>query len=425
MRTILLVCVFIAAIFSPCMKPALSADAPRKGLPQATPDDVGLLASHLKYIDDLVGAAIKAGETPGAVVLIARHGRIAYSRAFGNRSIQPRREAMTVDTIFDMSSLTKVVATAPSIMLLVENGTLRLDDKVKRYLPGFTGGGKDNITLRHLLTHYSGLAPDFNLSKQWFGYSAALEELWKTDTKSEPGKEFSYSDLNYIALGEIIRVVSGKPLDEFAQEHIFLPLGMTDTGFHPSPKLLPRIAPTESRRNTLKYLKGLASLASMDQILRGEVHDPTAWKMGGVAGHAGLFSSAQDLAIFAQMMLDGGSYHGGRLLSSLTIQAMTSPQSPPNSAEARGYGWDLESAYSSPRGDIFLVEGSAEESVSEAVGHLSSYCRPLLYNGYLLSLFNSLQQFFFIYPGYFLQHVQPELTANDGGYREQAVTLFA
>jgi CubicO group peptidase (beta-lactamase class C family) len=353
MRTILLVCLAIAAIFSPCMKPASSADAPRKGLPQATPDAVGLLAAHLKYIDDAVGASIQAGEIPGAVVLIARHGRIAYSKAFGNRSLQPTLESMTMDTIFDMSSLTKVVATAPSIMLLVENGTLRLDDKVKRYLPRFTGGGKENITLCHLLTHYSGLPPDFDLSKQWFGYTAALEELWKTDTRSEPGKEFIYSDLNYITLGEIIRVVSGKPLDEFAQEHIFLPLGMTDTVFHPSPKLVPRIAPTESRRNTLKYLKGLASLASMDQILRGEVHDPTAWKMGGVAGHAGLFSSAEDLAIFAQMMLDGGSYQDGRLLSPLSIQAMTSPQSPPNSPEARGYGWDLESAYSSPRGDIF------------------------------------------------------------------------
>lgn len=330
-----------------------SGDVPHKKLTRTAPEAVGLLSSHLKHIDDVVAAAIQAGEIPGAVVLVARHDRIAYCQAFGNRSVRPKPEPMTVDTIFDMASLTKVVATMPSIMLLVENGTLRLDDKVKRYLPSFTGGGKDGITLRQLLTHYSGLPPDFDLSKQWFGYSAALEELWKTNTDAEPGKEFKYSDLNYIALGEVIRVVSGGTLDAFARERIFIPLDMTDTTFLPSMKLLPRIAPTESRRNTLQYLKGQTSLASLDKILRGEVHDPTAWRMGGVAGHAGLFSSAQDLAVFAQMLLDGGTFQGVRLLSSMSVQAMTSPQSPANSLEARGLGWDLESSYSSPRGDIF------------------------------------------------------------------------
>jgi CubicO group peptidase (beta-lactamase class C family) len=260
---------------------------------------------------------------------------------------------MTVDTIFDMSSLTKVIATTPLIMLLVENGTLRLEDKVKRYLPAFAGGGKDAITLRQLLTHYSGLPPDFDLSKQWFGYAAALEELYKINTDSEPGKEFKYSDLNFIVLGEIIHVVSGRTLDVFARERIFLPLAMTDTGFLPSMKLLPRIAPTESRRNTLKYLKGQASLPSLDQILRGEVHDPTAWRMGGVAGHAGLFSSAQDLAVFAQMLLGRGTYQEVHLLSPTSVDAMTTPQSPANLPEVRGFGWDLETSYSSPRGDIF------------------------------------------------------------------------
>ena len=332
---------------------AFCAEAPRKGLAQANPEAVGLQSSHLQYLDQAVAAAIEAGETPGAVVLVARHGRIAYCKAFGNRSIQPRVEAMTTDTIFDLSSLTKVVATAPSILLLAENGALRLEDRVKRYLPSFSGGGKDAITLRQLLTHYSGLQADFDLSRPWSGYQAGLEELWKIPVASEPGKEFVYSDLNFIALGEIVRAVSGKSLDAFAREHIFAPLDMKDTFFQPSADRIPRIAPTETRRNTLKYLKGQSTLTSLDVMLRGEVHDPTAWRMGGVAGHAGLFSSARDLAIYAQMLLDGGAYPGGRLLSAMTVRAMTSPQSPEGSSQVRGYGWDVESTYSSPRGDLF------------------------------------------------------------------------
>ncbi len=332
---------------------ALAAEVSRKGLLPASPEEVGLLPSRLKYIDDAVEKAIEAGEVPGAVVLVARHGRIAYLKAFGSRSVQPEREPMTGDTIFDISSLTKVVATTPSIMILAENGAVRIGDRVKRYLPNFSGGGKDKITVRQLLTHYSGLAPDFDLSRQWFGYQAALQELWKASTKSEPGKEFAYSDLNFIALGEIVQAVSGKTLDVYAKERIFVPLGMTDTCFRPPATMIPRIAPTEPRKNTLAYLKGQAPAASSDQILRGEVHDPTAWRMGGVAGHAGLFSSARDLAIYAQTMLDEGTYQGRRLLAPLTVWAMTSTQSPGMSEQVRGYGWDINSDYSSPRGDIF------------------------------------------------------------------------
>jgi CubicO group peptidase (beta-lactamase class C family) len=260
---------------------------------------------------------------------------------------------MTVDTIFDMSSLTKVMATTPSIMMLAESGALRLEDRVKRYLPSFSGGGKDAITVRHLLTHYSGLPPDFDLSKQWFGHAAALEELWKTATEAEPGKEFAYSDLNFITLGEMVHAISGKTLDAFARERIYVPLGISDTRFRPPSDLVPRIAPTETRRNTLRYLKGQQANGSLDEILRGEVHDPIAWRMGGVAGHAGLFSTARDLAIYAQMLLDKGSYQGTRILSPLTVEAMTSPESPRNSPQIRGYGWDIDSSYSAPRGDIF------------------------------------------------------------------------
>jgi CubicO group peptidase (beta-lactamase class C family) len=331
-----------------------SAEIPPKGLIQTNPEAVGMLSSQLKNIDNAVAAAIKDGEIPGAVVLVARRGQIAYFRAFGNKSVKPTLEPMTLDTIFDVASLTKVVVTTPSIMLLAESGALRLDDKAKRYLPNFTGGGKESITLRQLLNHHSCLPADFDLSRQWFGQHAAFEELWKTNAACEPGKEFAYSDLNFIALGEIIRAVSDETLDAFAKERIFVPLDMSDTYFHPPARLLKRIAPTESRRNTLNYLKGQASQASLDEILRGEVHDPTAWRMDGVAGHAGLFSCAQDLAIYAQMLLNQGVHRGKRFLSPLTIKAMTSNQSPSDSSQVRGFGWDLNSSYSSPRGDIFL-----------------------------------------------------------------------
>lgn len=351
MRIFLLFCLGIAGLIVQTGMP-VCAENPRKGLVQTAPESVGLLGKHLKYIDDAVAESITAGETPGAVVLVARHGQIAYLKAYGNRSIEPKTERMTVDTIFDMSSLTKVIATVPSVMLLVENGRLRIEDKVKRYLPNFTGGGKDAITVRQLLTHYSGLPPDFDLSKPWFGKAKALEELWKVNTESEPGKEFAYSDLNFIALGEIVHSISGETLDVFARNQIFVPLGMKDTFFNPPASLVGRIAPTESRRNTLQYLRG-QSEESLDKILRGEVHDPTAWKMGGVAGHAGLFSTAQDVAIYAQMLLSGGAYQGLRLLSPMTVDAMTHPQSPPGSLQVRGYGWDIESTYSAPKGDLF------------------------------------------------------------------------
>jgi CubicO group peptidase (beta-lactamase class C family) len=342
------ICLLIVALIR-----AFSAEVPSKGLETAVPENVGLLSSQLNNIDQAVLKSIEAKETPGAVVLVGRRGRIAYLKAFGLRSTQPQKEAMTVDTIFDVASLTKVIATTPAIMMLVENGTLRLDEKVKRYLPKFSGGGKDSITVRQLLTHYSGLRPDFDLSHQWEGNEAALEELWKDSTETEPGKEFCYSDLNFFVLGEITRVLTGKNLSVFAQESIFDPLGMSDTGFEPAANLRKRIAPTESRKGTLEYQKGSAGPGVPEDILRGEVHDPTARRVGGIAGHAGLFSSARDLAIFSQMMLNRGTYQGQRILSTPAVQAMTSRQSPQNASAIRGLGWDIDSPYSSPRGDLF------------------------------------------------------------------------
>lgn len=349
MRILRVTSLILAAAFFFSAVPDSSSQAALSGLDRADPESVGLLGSRLKNIDAAVAESIRSGETPGAVVLVARRGKIAYLKAFGNRSVEPSTEPMTVDTIFDISSLTKVVATVPSVMLLVEDGKLRLADRVKRYLPKFTGDGKDPIVVRQLLNHYSGLAADFDLSKSWSGRAAALEELWDADADSDP--KFVYSDINFIALGEIVHALSGKPLDEFARERIFQPLGMKETFFRPPSDMVGRIAPTEPRKNTLRYLKGVPS-AGLDKMVRGEVHDPTAWRMGGVAGHAGLFSTAQDLAIYAQTLLGKGTYRGFRLLSPLTVAAMTSPQSPPGAKDIRGYGWDLDSVYSAPRGDL-------------------------------------------------------------------------
>ena len=323
------------------------------GLTQAAPEALGLLPSQLKHIDEAVHAAIESKEIPGAVVLVARHGRIGYLKAFGNRAVTGQPEPMTLDTIFDLASLTKVLAATPAIMTLVEQGKIRLDDKVKRYLPLFTGGGKENITLRELLTHYSGLRADFDLSKVWTGYDATIQELWSETTQSEPGKEFLYSDLNFITLGEVVREVSGQPLDVFVKEHIYSVLRMNETTYNPPESWRPRIAPTETRDRSLQYLKGHDDSAASQVILRGEVHDPTAWRMGGVSGHAGLFSSARDIAIYAQMLLNRGRYQGVRVFSPLTVRAMTTPQSPKLSTALRGLGWDIETGYSSPRGDLF------------------------------------------------------------------------
>jgi len=313
---------------------------------EAPPEKAGLSLSELEKIEPAVEASIKAGEMPGAVVLAVRHGKTYYLKAFGNRAIKPAKEPMTTDTIFDIASLTKVVATTPAIMHLADKGMLRLDDPVNRHLPRFTGGGKDNITLRHLLTHYSGLRAGFEPSKKWSGYDGALEEIWKDRAVNTPGRSFIYSDLNFIVLAEIVRAVSGKPLDVYARENIFLPLGMTETSFTPPAEWAPRIAPTEMREqgeNPMEY-----------KMLRGTVHDMTTWKMGGVSGQAGVFSSARDLAIYAQALLNRGEYgDGGRFLSEAAVTAMTSPQSPPRAVNVRGYGWDIESEYSSPRGSLF------------------------------------------------------------------------
>ena len=315
-------------------------------LSETTPEEAGLSSSGLQNIEAAVQASIIEEELPGAVILVSRHGKIAYLKAFGNRALKPESEPMTTDTIFDIASMTKVVATTPAIMQLVDRGIVRLGDPVKRYLPKFTGGGKDDVTVRQLLTHYSGLRAGFEPSREWSGHAGALEEIWKEKVSGTPGKSFNYSDLNFIVLAEIVHATSGKTLDVYAREHIFEPLGMAETAFLPPAGWSARIAPTEMRQHSAK---------SADyKMLRGGVHDLTVWKMGGVSGQAGVFSTARDLAVYAQTLLNCGVYGGERILSKAAVAAMTIPQSPPQAVNIRGYGWDMDSEYSAPRGDLFF-----------------------------------------------------------------------
>ncbi|MFB3776431.1 MAG: exo-beta-N-acetylmuramidase NamZ domain-containing protein [Bryobacteraceae bacterium] len=292
-------------------------------------------------LDAVIEEAVRKDEIPGAVLLVSHQGHTVYRKAYGLRSLVPFREPMTVDTIFDIASLTKVIATTPTIMRLVETGKLRLNDRVTRYLAEFQGGASE-ITVRNLLTHFSGLRADVDLEPAWSGYQTGIQKALLDKPVAAPGERFIYSDINFVLLGEIVRRLSGKPLDEFAAEVVLRPLGMKDTMFRPPDGLRPRIAPTEQ-------LPGAA------EPLRGVVHDPTSRYMGGVAGHAGLFSTADDLAIFARMMLALGK-HGNRVVfSPLTIRRFTAPQSPPDQPILRGLGWDLDSPYSGPRGELFPV----------------------------------------------------------------------
>lgn len=331
-------------------QPALSIQ-----LPSGAPTAVGISAERLARMDPVIAASIEKKELPGAVVLVARHGRVAWRKAYGSRTVDPQREAMTADTIFDLASLTKIVATATSIMILVEQGKVRLGDPVVQFIPEMKGAGRDAITVEQLLTHTTGFAPDFDLRERWTGYDEAIKRLYREPLRSQPGARFVYSDINYIALGEVVHRVSGQMLDEFARKNIFLPLGMHDTGFNPAAGLRSRIAPTEKRRGQMNYLgdSGEGAGPQGEQWLRGQVHDPTSFRMNGVAGHAGLFSTADDLAIFCQMILNGGAYNGVRILSPMGVATMTRPRAIADNGSARGLGWDIATTFSSNKGDLF------------------------------------------------------------------------
>jgi uncharacterized protein YbbC (DUF1343 family)/CubicO group peptidase (beta-lactamase class C family) len=292
--------------------------------------------NRLGVLDSVVEDAIHDGQIPGAVLLVWHNGEVIYHKAFGNRSLEPRRESMTVDTVFDIASLTKVVATTTAVMQLVQRGEVRLNDPVAKYIPEFAQNGKDDITVRQLLTHHSGLREDLDLSPPWQGRMTALSMAFAEKPAYPPGSRFLYSDINFIVLGELVARVSGTTLDEYCARHIFTPLQMTHTRFVPPVAWRLKTAPTE-------YDEG-------GKMLRGVVHDPTARRMGGVAGHAGLFSTADDLSKFAQALLNGSA-----LLQPATVEKMTTPQQPPTSQSLRGLGWDIDSPFSSNRGELLPV----------------------------------------------------------------------
>jgi uncharacterized protein YbbC (DUF1343 family)/CubicO group peptidase (beta-lactamase class C family) len=288
-------------------------------------------------IDAIFAQAVAEQHPPGAVVIIGHNGRVVYRRAFGWRSLEPTRERMTVDTIFDLASLTKCLATAPAVMQLVQKGQVRINDPVARYLPEFAVNRKDQITVRQLLTHFSGLPEDLDLKPAWQGKATALRMAMDATPLYPPGSRFLYSDIDYEVLGALVERVSGMPLDQYALKHIFQPLHMTRTRFGPPASWRAKIAPTQYDEHGV--------------MLRGVVHDPTARRMGGVAGHAGVFSTADDVARFARAMLHGG----GGVLMPLIIEKMSTPQQPPNATVLRGLGWDIDSPFSSNRGELLPV----------------------------------------------------------------------
>ncbi len=282
---------------------------------------------RLSSVDSVIEQAIQEGTIPGAVLLVGHNGRVIYRKAYGTVLSIPTGEPMTLDTIFDLASLTKVIATTTAVMQLVERGKLRLNDPVAKYLPEFAQNGKQDITIRQLLTHYSGLAPDLDLKTLWEGKLTGYNMAFAETPQDPPGSNFSYSDINFIVLGALVERVSGETLDEYSTRHIFAPLKMFHTRFLPPAAWRPKIAPTQYDEN--------------DHMLRGVVHDPTVRRMGGVAGQAGLFSTADDLAKFAQALLNGGD----GILSPASVEKMTSPQQPPVSAGAArlrlGYRFSL------------------------------------------------------------------------------------
>ena len=291
----------------------------------------------LSEIDSAITGTIAAKNIPGAVFWLERKGEF-YHRAYGHRAVSPEFEPMSEHTLFDAASLTKVLAGTPAVMLLVERGKIDLDAAVAKYLPEFGANGKEVITVRQLLNHTSGLRPDVNTRPPWSGADTAYRLACAEKLQAKPGTVFRYSDINLFVAGFVAERTSGRPLQEFVRDEIYRPLRMNDTGFLPPAEKLPRVAPTE---------------LTDGKMLRGVVHDPTARFMGGVAGHAGIFTTAHDVARFARMMLNGGELDGVRVFKPGTVALMTSVQTPTNIVARRGLGWDIDSGFSRPRGKIF------------------------------------------------------------------------
>jgi serine-type D-Ala-D-Ala carboxypeptidase len=280
-------------------------------------------ARRLETINRVVERGIKAGGYPGAAVVVGRGGYAVWERAFGRLSWEASSSRVSADrTIYDLASLTKVVGTTTAIMVLYDQGRLSLDAPVAAYLPAFTGGSKDSVTVRQLLTHRSGLPSGRDLWRLATNAQDARRYVMDTQLVCKPGDCYIYSDLGADLLGMIVESISGESLDVFLAEHVFQPLGMSDTFFRPADSVKARVAPTE-----VNPPRGYP--------LKGEVHDENAYALGGVAGHAGLFSTAADLSVFAQMMLNGGEYNGARIVADSTVALFTR-----RASGTRALGWD-------------------------------------------------------------------------------------
>jgi serine-type D-Ala-D-Ala carboxypeptidase len=303
--------------------PTVSADpVGGSGLPIASPASVGMSAERLDAIDRVVERGIEAGGYPGAAVIVARKGKAVLQRGFGRLSWdESSPEVSPTSTIYDLASLTKVIGTTTAVMVLFDQGRISLDAPVSRYLPEFSGGEKDLVTIRQLLTHRSGLPAGRDIFKLTHDPAEARKLVLSTPLIAHPGQYYEYSDLGADVLGMVVEAVSQQPLDEFLADYVFHPLGMYQTEFRPADSLDARIAPTGTSGGGRRS--------------RGEVNDENAYALGGVAGHAGLFSTAADLSVFAQMMLNGGVYNGVRILADSTVQLFTT-----RAAGHRALGWD-------------------------------------------------------------------------------------
>ena len=316
--------------------PALPAPA----LPTPAPGTPGLAPLDLAALDRVEAAIaeqIRLGHLPGAVVHVERR-QLSWRRAIGHKALDPAREALALDTIYDCASLTKAVVTAPVMARLMQTRTLTPETRVRALLPAFTGG--DGVTLRHLLTHSSSLPASLPLDFAWSGADEALALACISQPTHAPGSLFRYSDINFVLLGAIAQRVTGLPLDVLALQWLFQPLAMQHSGYLPLQRFRAAdIAPTE--------------WAEGGRMLRGQVHDPTARRMGGVAGHAGLFSTAADLARYARMLLQGGELDGVRVLDESSVRRMTAVATPAALPERRSLGWDIDSPFSRPRGKLY------------------------------------------------------------------------
>lgn len=329
-------CLTCFALLLTTLNVAVVGAAEPPPLPTVEPAAVGMSAERLSRIDDVVQYGLQRNRMPGCVVLVGRQGKIVFHKAYGQRRIKPSAEPMTADTVFDLASLTKPIATATSVMQLIEQGRIDLNAPVSKYLPDFAANGKDVITIRQLLTHTGGLIPDNSIRDYDDGPEEAFRRINALKTYVEPGSKFVYTDVGFIVLAEIVRKLTGQSVHEYSQQHIFQPLGMRETGYLPGESLRARAATTEEREG---------------RWMRGEVHDPRAYRLGGVAGHAGLFSTATDLARYAAAMVNGGQYQGARILKPETVELMTR-RIDVGFRAFRALGWDSKSGYSSNRGAL-------------------------------------------------------------------------